>query len=258
MPPPPAVWPKWLPQWEAGEALLEAVWAHCPSIGEEALQQLADPRPCPTSVEEANLVNTIGNGFFICGAGCVYNPLPSWSGEETPKHWVWKQRRECWAEATSGNPCSFSPAQEAQWDGTVTAYWVAGALLDRLAAAPDTTSGYDPEYALLRDWFYEELATPGPGRNLTALGAAVVEAAASEATREVLLGLRRKDPLRKWQASLGASRAEDCDQAVQDGLTPQVVDCLCNGTEPLIYCRAWEALERGTRVGSLVLTALVE
>ncbi len=50
-----AGWPDWLPQWEAGEELLDAVWSLCPGIEEEQLAIMTGPWMCSPAAEDTSL-----------------------------------------------------------------------------------------------------------------------------------------------------------------------------------------------------------
>ncbi len=93
----------------------------------------------------------------------------------------------------------------------MTAYWVADALLERLAEASSQPSaanlpGWDPGLEGVSDWYRDELAVPGPGRNLTGLQDIVLELAGSGFAREVLRRLAPGDALWAWQERQEAER----------------------------------------------------
>ncbi|GAB4817142.1 hypothetical protein N2152v2_004188 [Parachlorella kessleri] len=259
-PSPTTGWPRWLPHYEVNEELVDQVLHKCPDIveDEELLTAFTEPTLCPGQIDDISLVSAIGNGFYGCGEQCVFAPLASWPALGSSFYWTWVAARSCWlAQAvagtgSSGGPCSYTAEQQQAWNDTTTLFWVAAALLDRLETSPHMAH-YDPHLAELAAWFEEEVTNPGPGRNLTALGEVVLDAAVSKMAQEVLLHLPPGDPLAQWEAAQGTVRAADCDHASQDELSRQVVGCLCGATQPLLYCRALEAFERGWGVDSLVV-----
>ncbi|GAB4818064.1 hypothetical protein N2152v2_005110 [Parachlorella kessleri] len=109
----------------------------------------------------------------------------------------------------------------------------------------NTVWGEAAEVALVKGWLGEELTTPWEQRNLSAAGEAVVALAASRFARDALLALPAEDPLRVWQEVQAPQRARDCRAAVEEGSSDEVAHCLCGPLEPLIYCRALEAMGRG-------------
>lgn len=255
--------------------MVEAVWERCPQVSEELLQAMVEPKLCCAEEGDANIVGAIGNGLYSCEAACIYNPLPSRWGEGGVRFWVWDEAQQCWAQDTSPNPCSLPPSEEAAWNATTEAYWVAAALVDRLATAnlsvpacPTPAGSHrapapapaavdlatcEPELVGLPEWCFEQLANAGADRNLTLLGDAVLEAACTPFAREVLRELAPEDPLRLWEEQQAGARGSDCERAMAGGIAPEVTACLCDPSEPLIYCRAWEALERGLGLKSLTV-----
>jgi hypothetical protein len=109
------------------------------------------------------------------------------------------------------NPCGIPAAQEARWDAEAKAWWVADALMERLAqASTQPLAVAEPQWGErvieARRWLRKELASPRRRRDLEGPAKAVMEVARSQVARDALRALGPQDALRAWQEGQAGQR----------------------------------------------------